>query len=184
MHTYQTAADRAKSLRPIIRILIIILVFALILVVGGMALVHRFEDAQITVLNESFSHASIMTMEGKYGISITDDVTPLYTFQQGQQENKTYYTGILFQINSNVNDVLENCCKLHEDSAEHKTIENNCRDYFEENDYDGYTETVYTRDGKEKAISFSIPDSPYRYFIFKTDAGYQLMARREHNGKG
>lgn len=178
MNGYQTPYERSRSLGALVKPLLIIGLILIVLVFGAMWLIDYILGQQIVILQEDFSTLAVRQMEDTYHVDPADALTPVYTFEQGDDESSTHYTGIVMKLEADVSVVLQECFGMDPDGEEYLNRYNDFQDYFVDDCYRGDTETILIRDGKAKAIRFTTEQPGYVYFFFEEGDVFYLMARR------
>ncbi len=178
MARYQTQDEQRRSMRALVKPLLITGIVLILVVFGVLWLVDYILGQQITVKRDQFSEIAIRQMEAEYHFDPGTALTPLYTFEQGTDESREQYEGIVLKMNADIAEVLTDCFGLNPDGEDYLNIYNNYQDYFVKDAYNGYTETVYTEQGKAKAIRFTLKDSAYVYYFYEEDQTPYLMARK------
>ena len=178
MARYQTRDEQQRSMRALIKPLLITGAILIVIVLGVLWLVDFILGQQITIERDQFTELAIRQMEAEYHFDPGDALIPLYTFEQGTEESREQYEGIVLKMNADIAEVLTDCFGLNPDGEVYLNIYNNYQDYFVDKAYHGYTETVYTAQGKAKAIRFTLKDSAYIYYFYEEDQVPYLMARK------
>lgn len=178
MNGYQTPYERSRSLGALVKPLLIIGAILIVLVFGAMWLIDYILGQQIIILQEEFSTLAVRQMEDIYHVDPADALMPAYTFEQGDDESSTHYTGIVMKLEADVSVVLQECFGMDPDGEEYLNRYNDFQDYFVDDCYRGDTETILTKEGKAKAIRFTTDQTGYVYFFFEEGDAFYLMARR------
>lgn len=179
MRGYQSPYERSRSLRAVVKPLLVIGVILIVLVFGAMWLIDYILGQQIVVTGDSFNALAVKNMAEHYQLETVDGLTPMYTFEQGDEESRTHYTGIVLRIDADISAVLEQCFGMHPDGEEYLNHYNDFQDYFVDDSYHGDTETIVTDAGRQKAIRMGVSGEDFVYYFFEVNGTQYLMARRD-----